>query len=217
MFSRGEEGRLAIVFFSAPTMFFLPDLIRRFRVTHQAVTVQLKELTPDKQLEAFARNEIDVGFTRPLPSGYQYLKSVILFEERLLAVLPETHPLAGRTSLRLSELAAEQFVLLDRPVAVSLYDHVISMCRESGFSPIVMHTPDLMNTLLMMVAAEQGVSIVPEGVLNLRENQLSFVPIIPSPSPIPLLICWNTVRDNPARTAFLNLVQNRKVYLNGQS
>jgi DNA-binding transcriptional LysR family regulator len=188
-------------------MFFLPELVRRFRAAYPAVTLRLRELTPDRQLEAFDRNEIDVGFTRPLPPGHPHLECEPLFEERFLAVMAETHPLAGRDRISLSELAGEPFVLMDRAVAVTLYDQVIALCREAGFSPQVEHTPDLMASLLMMVAAEQGVSVVPEGVRNLRDRQVAYVPLMPSPAPIPLMLSWDPGRDNPARDAFLRLVR----------
>jgi len=208
--SRGEVGELAIGFFAAPTMFFLPDLIRRYRMKYPGVTIRMHELTPDKQLSAFERGGLDVGFTRPLPAGRQDLAARVLFRERFLAVVAETHPLASRKRIRLKELAASPFVLLDRDAASGLYDHVIAACQTAGFSPSVAHSPDLMATVLTMVAAEQGVSIVPEGVRNLRSRQVAFVPVVPDLEPIPLVMCWNGAQDSPTRDAFLQLVQERE-------
>jgi len=207
--SRGEVGELSIAFFAAPTMFFLPDLIRRYRAKYPKISIKMHELTPDRQLDAFARQEIDVGFTRPLPPGYPDLEAQVLFEERFLIVVPETHPLALRKQIRLSELKQEAFVMLDRAVAVGMYDQIVSACRTSGFSPSITNSPDLMATVLTMVAAEQGISIVPEGAQNLRSKQVAFVPISPSLDPIPLILCWCTQSESPPRDAFLQLVRDR--------
>jgi len=207
--ARGEEGELSIGFFAAPTMHFLPEMIRRYRAIHPNVTIQMHELTPDRQLNAFAREEIDIGFTRPLPSGHPDLDFQVLFQERFLAVMSETHPLASRKKIKLSELAQEPFVLMDRAGAVGMYDHIISACRVAGFSPSVIHSPNLMATVLMMVAAELGVSIVPEGVRNLRSKQVAFVPISPALDPIPLIMCWPAKSDSPPRDAFLQLVREQ--------
>jgi len=204
--SRGEVGELSIGFFAAPTMLFLPDLIRRYRAMYPNVTIRMHELAPDRQLNAFAREEIDVGFTRPPPPGHPDLAVQVLFQESFLAVTADTHPLATRQRLELSELAQERFVLLDRSVAVGLYDHIISACRTAGFSPSVIHSPDLMATVLTMVAAEQGVSVIPEGVKYLRRKQVAYVPILPSLDPIPFVLCWRTKSDSPPRDAFLRLV-----------
>ena len=208
--SRGEIGELSIGFFAAPTMLFLPNLIRRFRMQYPDVTVRMFEMTPDKQLAALERGEISVAFTRPLPLGHPDLATQMLFQERLLAVMAETHSLASRRRVRLSDLAGERFVLLDRAVAISLYDHIIAACSSAGFSPVVAGGADLMATVLTMVAAEQGISIVPEGVQNLRSQQISFVSIAPAMEPIPLVMCSQKKSENPTRDAFLQLVQERK-------
>lgn len=208
--SRGEVGELSIGFFAAPTMFFLPDLIRRYRASSPDVAIRMHELTPDRQLAAFTSAEIDLGFTRPLPPGHVNLAVRVLFRERFLAVVAETHHLASRSQVSLPELAPEPLVLLERSVAISLYDQVIAACQGAGFSPQVVNSPDLMATVLTMVAAEQGISIVPEGVQNLRSRQVAFVPIIPALEPIPLVMCWNTNQDSPARDAFVQLVLERE-------
>ncbi len=204
--SRGEVGELAIGFFAAPAMFFLPDVIRRYRLKFPDVAIRMHELTPDKQLSAFAREEIDIGFTRPLPVGYANMAARVLFREHFLAVVAETHPLASRRKIQLSELAPEPFVLLKRSVAIGLYDQIIAACQVAGFSPSVVHSPDLMATVLTMVAAEQGVGIVPEGVRNLRSRQVAYVPVVPALEPIPLVMCWNEKQDSPTRDAFVQLV-----------
>lgn len=205
----GEVGQLSIAFFSAPTMRFLPDLIRLYRQAFPSVDLRMLELTPDKQLKALERGEIDVGFTRPLPSGTQSLASQRLFEERLVVVLPESHRLAAHRRLKLELLAEQPFVLLDRDVAPGLHDQITSACRHAGFSPQIQHSPTLMNTVLMLVAAEQGLSIVPEGVQNLRSDRLVFVPITPKLEPVPLLMCWREQSDSPTLTEFRKLVDSR--------
>lgn len=207
--ARGEEGELSIGFFSAPVIGFLPDLIREYRTEHPQVKLYMKELTPDKQLTAFAKEDIDVGFTRPLPPGYPELSTETLFHERWVAVVSKSHCLAGRRRIRLSDLACDSFVLLERRVAIGLHDHVISACQKDGFSPAVTQTPELMTTVLTLVAAEQGVSVVPEGVRNLQNQQVVFLPISPGLDRFPLIICWRTRDTSPLTEAFRKLVCRR--------
>jgi DNA-binding transcriptional LysR family regulator len=209
----GEVGELSIAFFSAPTMRFLPDLIRRYRLAFPNVSLRMLELTPDKQLEAFKRGEIDVGFTRPLPPGTQGLASQLLFEERLMVVLPESHRLATHRRLKLEQLAEQPFVLLERSVAPGLHDQITSACRNAGFSPQVQNSPTLMTTVLMLVAAEQGLSIVPEGVQNLPSDRLVFIPISPKLEPVPLLMCWSETSDSPTLSEFRKQVNLQLQFL----
>lgn len=39
---------------------------------------------------------------------------------------------------------------------------------------------------------------------------MAFVPIVPALEPIPLVMCWNTDQDSPAREAFMELVLERE-------
>ncbi len=205
----GETGQLSIAFFSAPTMRFLPALVKQYRTAFPKVSLRMLEMNPDRQLEAFERGEIDIGFTRPLPPGTRGLASQLLFEEKLVVVLPESHPLAQHRRLKLPQLAAQPFVLLERNVAPSLHDQITSACRDAGFSPLIEHSPTVMTSVLMLVAAEQGISIVPQGVQNLRSNGLSFVPITPKLDTVPLLMCWREQNDSPTAFEFRKLVKSQ--------
>ena len=67
--ARGEIGILRIGFLGSATASFLPGLIRLYRQRYPGVKLLLDELTPQQQEEAFARGELDLGFTRPLSRG----------------------------------------------------------------------------------------------------------------------------------------------------
>ncbi len=205
----GEVGELSIAFFSAPTMRFLPELVKQYRSSFPKVALRMLELNPDRQIEAFERGEIDIGFTRPLPPGTRGLATQLLFKEKLMVVLPESHHLAQYRRLKLAQLATQPFVLLERNVAPSLHDSITTACRSAGFSPLIEHAPTLMTTVLMLVAAEQGISIVPEGVQNLRSDGLTFVPIAPKLDSIPLMMCWREQSVSPTALEFRKLVNSR--------
>ena len=207
--ARGEFGELSIGFYTSPTVPFLPDLIREYRSTYPDVAIRMHELTPDRQLAAFSRGEIDVGFTRPPPPGHPELLVQPLFREGFVAVLSKTHPLASRDRIRIADLARERFVLQGRHVDCGVYDRVISACRAADFSPFIVNAPDLVTTVLTLVAAEQGVSVLPEGVQNLGSKQIVFLPIEPSVDPIPLVLCWREDLDSPHVNEFRRLIDDR--------
>ena len=207
--ARGQQGQLTVAFFSAPTMIFLPVIVKHYRSLFPGISLRLLELTPERQLSALLQGQADLGFTRVLPPGYPQIATQLLFEERLLVVLPESHRWAGRSSLELGELAAEDFVLLERSEASMFFDHIISAGQAAGFSPRVLHSPNLMATVVTLVAAEQGISLVPEGVQNLRRQGLRFVPLSPALAPVPLLMSWPARAESPACASFRQLVVER--------
>jgi DNA-binding transcriptional LysR family regulator len=208
--SRGEVGELKIAFLGAPTMRFLPAVVKAYRRQFPTVTVSLFEMTPERQLEAFADGRLHLGFTRPLLAHRAHgFRSELVFTEALRAVLPETHRLARKKRVRLADLAADPFVLLERNEATGLFDETIASCRAAGFSPSIVSAPNLMATVLTLVAAEQGVSLVPESVRNLAHSDVVFRDLHPKARPIPLVMIWNPDFDSPPLAAFLQVIRER--------
>ncbi len=205
---RGELGELFIAFLGAPTMRFLPGLVKQYRDRFPKIRLQLQEMTPERQLEAFAAGKLHVGFTRTLPpAALRELDSEVVLLEKLKAVLPERHPAALNNRLSLTDLADLPFVLLDRGEAIGLYDQIIAACQVAGFSPKIVDAPKLMATVLTLVAAEQGVSLVPESVRNLGSEQIQFIDISPQPAAIELVMAWIHTVDAPPAEAFKALVR----------
>lgn len=110
--SQGRYGKLSVGLCGPATAPFLPRLIREFRKQEPGVRLSLKDLDPAQQPEALVNREIDVGFTRGLPTAVRgVLRSEVLFHEALVAALPRGHRLENAESISLSELAGDNFVL----------------------------------------------------------------------------------------------------------
>ena len=78
------------------------------------------------------------------------------------------HPLAQRDRAPLSALAGEPFILFPRSFGRSLYDEILSVCRESGFSLQITQEAPQMSSIVNLVAAELGVSVVPESTAQVQ-------------------------------------------------
>ena len=63
--------------------------------------------------------------------------------------------------------------------------------------------------MVVLVAAEQGLSIVPEGVQNLRSDRLVYIPISPKLEPVPLLMCWREQSSSPTLLEFRKQVNSQ--------
>ena len=72
--------------------------------------------------------------------------------------------------MRIADLANESFVLFHREGYPVVFDTTTAMCQKAGFYPRVENQPNMLQTVLSMVEAEQGVSIVPACARNLRSN-----------------------------------------------
>lgn len=211
--ANGEIGELSIGFLGSATSPFLPELVRTFKDQHPHVTLTLQELTPLQQDAAFEKGLIDLGFTRPLtPEQSKIFSSRMLYSDPMLAVLPSSRRKKTK-SVRLADLSKESFVLFHREGAPSLFDTITRMCNKVGFSPKVDCEPDLMQTVLTIVAAEQGVSIVPACVRNLRASGVRFYRLRPDDVRVELVSAWKKQAPSVALRAFLDVIGQKMAFI----
>ena len=169
-----ERGRFGIGFVGSTLYGALPDLIRRFRAAYPEVRVELVELTSLQQVAALKDGRIDVGFGR-LPIDDPTVKREVLREEPLVVALPIGHPLLERPGLpRLVNLVAEPLILYPKEPRPSYADQILSLFRTGGLEPTKAQEVRDVQTALGLVAAGEGVCIVPEAVQRLRRDDVLY-------------------------------------------
>jgi DNA-binding transcriptional LysR family regulator len=206
--SQGQYGRLAVGLCGPATAPFLPRLIREFRKRQPGVMITLKDLDPAHQPDALAKQEIDIGFTRSVPAEFRkVLGSEILFREPVVAVLPRGHALEREESISLAQLATDRFILYARENAPDLFDAIVTLCRRAKFSPRIADTPVLWPSVLTMVEAGEGVSLVPACVRHLRSNGVVFKSLRNRGCIVEVVLVWRDGDPNAIRDSFLDLLR----------
>lgn len=207
--AKGEIGSLSVGFLGSATYAFLPELVRAFKAQYPGVMLTLQELTPRQQEVALDRDEIDIGFTRTLtPERSKTFSSRCLYKDPMMAVLPRSRRVQTKR-VRISDLAKESFVLFHREGAPGLFDTITGMCNAAGFSPRVECQPNMMQTVLSLVEAELGVSIVPACVRNLRSDGVCFYRLQPDEVRVELVATWKKDAPSAALRAFLDLTETK--------
>ncbi len=178
--ARGEAGRVDIgIVGSAMYEERFPQVLKIYRERRPAVRLTLHERPILDQIEAVRRLELDVAIIReplpqPLPEG---LESFCLSTQRLLVLLPEGHTLTKARSIALSALAGDDFLAFLDPEGVGLGHALHVLCRSAGFEPRIRQEVREVGTLVSLVAAGFGVSLMPETVRHLRLPGVRYVPL----------------------------------------
>jgi DNA-binding transcriptional LysR family regulator len=159
----GKAGLLRIGFGITSLAAGLPDILTRFRQRFPEVHVSMRDMSTPDQVEALEHGNIDVGFVR-LPVERTELVTVPVLEEMLVAAVPSGMPYRKG----LSGLRKEPFVVISRTVSASLFDHLVRTCRAAGFSPRIVQEVSELFTVLNLVRAGVGVSLVPRSVSLMR-------------------------------------------------
>jgi DNA-binding transcriptional LysR family regulator len=177
----GQTGGVRIGSVASGFSGVLLDLLPAFREAYPAVLPLVYEMEATPQLEALTHGTIDIAFLRvsdPCPGVALWP----LVTEPLVAVLPEQHRLARADRVPLSELAAEPFVVFPRAAAPEAFDAIIAACTGARFTPDIAHEASNDHTLIALVAACLGVSLVPASTSNLRIPGATYRPIDPPAS-----------------------------------
>jgi DNA-binding transcriptional LysR family regulator len=159
----GKAGVLRIGFGIGSLAAGLPDMLMRFRQQFPEVQVSMRDMSTPNQIEALHQGDIDVGFVR-LPVESAELVTVPVLEEMLVAAIPRG--MSYRKGL--SDLRNEPFVVISRSSSVSFFDHLVQTCRAAGFSPRIVQEVNELLTVLFLVQAGAGVSLVPSSASRMR-------------------------------------------------
>jgi DNA-binding transcriptional LysR family regulator len=130
----GQLGTLRVAFGAAARFETLPAIGRAFRRSHPDVTVVTEEMWNAQMGPALRTGLVDVAVTL-CPELSADLACEIVRRERIVALVPRTHPLAGGVRIALGALADDPFVLPPHGAAPRLHDTLIELCRRSGFQP----------------------------------------------------------------------------------
>jgi DNA-binding transcriptional LysR family regulator len=170
----GASGRVALGFVGSLAHGVLPLLVRELRVQSPEIEIALREANTSQQIELLRLGLLDAGLVRP-PIQAQGIEIEVVGHEPLRAVLPDDHRLAGARSIRLEELRDEPFVLFPRSIGPGLYDQILGLCREAGFSPNVVYESGATATMVALVEAGVGVCVLPQS--HAGTGSARFVPL----------------------------------------
>jgi DNA-binding transcriptional LysR family regulator len=173
-FIEAERARFVIGFVASTIYAALPDLIRRFRAATPGLEISLIEMVSLDQIAALKDGRIDVGFGR-LHFDDPAVRRIVLRQERLVVALPLSHPLLDQGgALSFAGLAREPLIIYPRMPRPSYADQVISVFRDRGLEPNVVHEARELQTAIGLVAAEVGICIVPTSVQRLRRDDVVY-------------------------------------------
>jgi DNA-binding transcriptional LysR family regulator len=203
---RGEVGRLAVGFVGSAMYTFVPELLQSFREQAPDITLRLQELGTTEQLRQLDDGRLDVGFIRA-PRTHPDLRIETLLWEPVVAALPDLHPLAGELSLSLEDLHGVPLVLLSRAGAPGLRAALDGAIDQLGGEDNIVQEAAEMQTVIGLVAAGVGISIVPESVRALMRRGVSYRPLDGEALGVPLQMAWRAGDESPVLAAFLAMAR----------
>jgi DNA-binding transcriptional LysR family regulator len=177
----GESGRLRVNFVGSALFSIVPPMVERFRRSRPGVEIELHERATLEQLRAVHAGMADVGLVRPPIEDDAGLRVETVLRERTVAALPAAHELAALSRVPLRRLAAAPLVLFPRDQAPGFHDLLIDALAGADSVPrVIQYAPEML-TIIGLVAAGTGVSLVPESVNRLALDGVIYRPVSGAP------------------------------------
>lgn len=186
----GETGELRIGFTSsAPFIQAVSDTLSRFRRQYPDVHLQTRESNTREQIAPLNEGALDLGLMRKtqLPDTLDWQ---VILREPLLAMVPRDHRLAQCDAVTLAELVKEPLVFFDPRVGTGLYDDILGLLRPYG-APIITQEVGEAMTIIGLVSAGLGVSILPASFKKVQLNEMRWLPIADEEAVSEMWLVWS--------------------------
>ena len=162
-----QSGLIRIGTFSSVATHRLPNIIKAFQADYPNIDYELLLGDYTEIEEWIITGRVDCGFIR-LPARHD-LETIFLEQDKLLAVLPQDHPLSSLEKIPVASLCGEPFMLLEKGAKAEISE-VFERCN---LTPDIRFTTWDDYSIMSMVESGLGISILPQ--LILRRNPYKII------------------------------------------
>ena len=155
-----QSGIIRIGTFSSVATHWLPNIIKAFQKDYPGIDYELLLGDYTEIEEWIAEGRVDCGFLR-LPTRPDF-ETIFLERDKLLAILPEDHPLAEYEKVPIAALCDEPFMLLEKGAKAEISE----VFERNGLTPRVHFTTWDDYAVMSMVESGLGIAILPELILK---------------------------------------------------
>ena len=207
--ARGETGRLNVGS-SGGTYFhpLVPKIIREYRMHYPDVVLFPQASNTPLLIAQLRAEKIDIAFIRTPIGESEGLALELLADEPTVIAVPVGHPLSRSTSVPLRAIAKETIILQHpRELNPENYDSIISAFKSAGFSPKLGQEAPQIVSVIPMVAAGLGVSIVPRSMSGILTDAVVYLSIDGNAPRASLELAYRQHDHSPAVQNFVTVAR----------
>jgi len=155
-----ESGELKIGYISSVYQSHLADVLIAMRDVYPYIKTNLFEIPTSAQIKGLEQGTLDVGILRG-PVHSDQLKVQTLFLDSFVVVVPANKGKYKKQEQLAAFLRSSPFIFFSRDIAPHYNDKLIEICARMGFKPDIVHEANNAHSILQLVEAGLGVSILP--------------------------------------------------------
>lgn len=195
--SEGKNRQIKIAHSSSIVMDHKKVQILKEVSLTQQLSFEINTLSSEQQILALMNGEIDIGFIRPpVRHTLDEMSILKLYEEPLMVAVHTEHAkFAKAEKVYLKDLKDECFVTTPHADRGGLSYLVANLCLAAGFTPQKAPILSRKVSQLQLVAANLGISIVPEEFKQILPNQVKLLPLADDLSFSEVLLVYRKDQD----------------------
>lgn len=211
--STGLTGSLRVGYVRGYERSDLSKLMRRFHQKNSSVLISFYRCPTNELAASLQQQEYDVIFTWDSTNlknqpGICYMT---VERARLVAALYSSHPLAQRRELCRADLRGENILYMSPDSGNDSYGDAffMQMYQAAGYKPNILFRSCDAESILMMVATEEGISILPDYFTNklYQADGLVFVPMKGENEEEEIIAAWQQGNQNPVLRRFIDMLR----------
>lgn len=183
----GGEFRLGIIPTLAP--YLLPKILEPLRAAFPNLRLQLTEAQTAQVTRQLKQGDLD-AILLALPLNEENICEVVLFDEPFLFAVGQRHPKAQQSQVTLDDLEDEQVLLLED--GHCLRDQALEVCSTHRATENTNFRATSLETLRQMVAADAGITLMPQLAVQQRDDAVRYIPFAGEPPHRVIGLCWRT-------------------------
>jgi DNA-binding transcriptional LysR family regulator len=202
-FAQAKRGRIRVGSSGNLSSDFIPDLLHQLHQESPLVRIDVRELSVAEQIRTLHAAEIDVGLAT-LPINDPSLIVRRIFSEPIVVMVQSESEFAQRTSIRVRELAKEQFIICPRYRRAGFHEVIIELAGKAGFRPRIASEVDAPSTAMALVERGLGVALVPHSESLTSSERVRCVPITDPAFLIDIGAVWRRENMSPLVRWFID-------------
>ncbi len=186
------------------------ELIAGFVKENPNVSINILENESAYLVDCLQKQECDLAFVRGIDSRYSELNRLPYVKDRLIALLPVSHPLAQKKELTLKDFKHENLIF--SAINTKMYNIVYDACCDEGFEPNIVYTNNNGRHSVEMIERNVGIALMNERVGRgwiMRYKDLCGRDIVPHIETT-VYVYYHPKHITPMAEAFLNYVIDKK-------
>ena len=172
--AQGQNGILRLGFVSSAANGLLRGLLKDYAENYTAVGLDIKQMTNQNIIDDLANDTLDIGICRfplRLPAA---LQASVLWEDGYVLAVDADIEKNIYVDQPLQIFSTVPLIIFPRYIAPDLYDDILYIIKEAGYSPPIACHVEEQSSILELVGAGVGAALVPASMVNSRSKNVKF-------------------------------------------